>query len=149
MNINTKGCVFVFGLLLSEVTFATQYTSWRVTSPSGLEGQLFSSAAGACAAGIARKESDVHAQYPERYEHRRTGDIFAGGPYTWGGGAEAYCSHEYRSISGSPSDWATFWPYSGANVQGMNTVLMITLMEPPMFALKGPLSRGHLGPQTG
>lgn len=90
-----------------------QFSEWRVVSPSGVSG-IFGSAGAACSAGISKKESDVNESHPGEYEFQRTSNE---GSY-FEGGSEVYCGHEYKAVEGFPSDWSTFWPYSGATVVG-------------------------------
>ena len=93
----------------------------------GLEGAKFSTAKEACTAGIAAKEriNRQNADRGMRWRINPDRPFYFGGSYTWGnldkapgdpgfsGSGEIYCNHEYWY---SYPGWATFWPYSGANV---------------------------------
>ncbi len=104
---------------------------WYVIDGWGLEDMRYSSAADACRAGIAEKES----RHPTGYEWRIVGEFYSGGSYAWGNmpkkpgdegfnasATELYCTHEYHKLSEPSTWWKTFWPYSGANVRMLGDV---------------------------
>ncbi|WP_455201219.1 DUF6531 domain-containing protein [Kaarinaea lacus] len=135
-NVHTFALLFIsiYLSLTSDVTPADDYIYWEVRDLDAyLTKNKFSSALAACGAGVAAKELMNEDLRALGMEWQVPGGFASGGnylrinaPLTPGENGfniqakEIYCNHEYRmpnSKGALPTDWATFWPYSGATIE--------------------------------